>query len=427
MSASTENLKDFQEELKQYIEEHDLHDKFTAIVEALLIEKPENPIGFIVKYLLKKYPSETKDSIELEQEKVQTKLDDGNDQPKVVEPTKIEQSDESDSESDDSVKGEDNDGGNNDDDDVEKPVPVSVVKRTKRRVSVCAEKLCPIKMDAEQVKKIPKTEEEAARIQLILQKNVLFQHLDQIQLQNVQDAMFLVEHADDDVIIKQGDDGDNFYLIDQGSVDVFIKNEDDGDSKQVASYTDGDSFGELAIMYNSPRAATCIAKSGNVRLWAIDRVSFKVIMMQTAITKRNIHKGFLKNVPILSELTEYEILTIADALQEDTFEDGEVICNEHDSGNRFYIIKEGSAVCSKAVTDAEGNVSNNEVARLTNGAYFGEIALITSKPRQATVSASGKLTCLSLERKTFKRVMGCLQEIMMRNMEAYNRFQAANI
>jgi len=175
-------------------------------------------------------------------------------------------------------------------------------------------------------------------------------------------------------------------------------------------------------MYNAPRAATCMATS-SVRLWALDRVSFKVILMKTTISKRNVYKGFLQQVPILSQLTEYEILTIADALQEQSFTDGEVICKQGDTGNTFYIVKEGTAVC----TQSDGKGNQGEVARLGNGAYFGEIALLTSKPRQATVSVVGDLQCLTVDRKTFKRVMGPLGDILQRNMEQYMKFQAANI
>mmetsp|Transcript_62175 Transcript_62175/g.73647 ORF Transcript_62175/g.73647 Transcript_62175/m.73647 type:complete len:251 (-) Transcript_62175:168-920(-) len=217
--------------------------------------------------------------------------------------------------------------------------------------------------------------------------------------------------------------------------------------KHVASYQPGDSFGELAIMYNSPRAATCVAKT-NVKLWALDRVSFKIILMQTTISKRNIHKGFLRQIPLLSQLTEYEVLTIADSLVEEQFEDGDVVCHEGDEGNKFYIIKDGEAVCSKRVISQVGGggggengetttttmtggetmtAVTREVARLTKGSYFGEIALVTTKPRQATVTVAGSLKCLTLDRKTFKRVMGPIQNILMRNMEEYNKFQAANI
>lgn len=52
MSPSKEKVPDFQEELQEYIKEKDLHAKFISLVESILIEKPDNPIGFMVKYLL---------------------------------------------------------------------------------------------------------------------------------------------------------------------------------------------------------------------------------------------------------------------------------------------------------------------------------------------------------------------------------------
>ncbi len=288
----------------------------------------------------------------------------------------------------------------------------------RRRVSVCAES--PSSVDSTQVKVIPKNEAETGRILEILKNNVLFKHLDPEQMNTVKDAMVLVEYKNGDDIIKQGDDGDNFYVLDEGTVHCSVKKDEEVVFQM--DYGVGDSFGELAIMYNAPRAATCTASS-DCKLWALDRVSFKVILMKTTISKRNIYKGFLQQVPILAELTEYEILTIADALQEVSFNEGEVICKQGDKGDTFYIIKEGTAVCTqKNASGAEG-----EVARLTNGAYFGEIALLTSKPRQATVTVVGDLKCLTLDRKTFQRVMGPLQDILMRNLEQYTKFQAANI
>jgi cAMP-dependent protein kinase regulator len=181
-----------------------------------------------------------------------------------------------------------------------------------RRASVCAEKLCAVRVGSEIVKRIPKSEEELEKIHGILIQCVLFEHLDESQLQTVKDAMFPVTKEEEDIIIKQGDAGDNFYVIESGAVDVFINGGSDDPPVLVHSYNDGDSFGELAIMYNAPRAATCIAKGGQVKLWALDRSSFKVILMKTAISKRNQYKSFLTEVPIFSELNEHEILTIAE-------------------------------------------------------------------------------------------------------------------
>jgi CRP-like cAMP-binding protein len=64
------------------------------------------------------------------------------------------------------------------------------------------------------------------------------------------DAMFAVEKAPGEMIIQQGDDGDNFYVIDSGEVDVFVN----GDL--MTTIKAGGSFGELALIYGTPRAAT---------------------------------------------------------------------------------------------------------------------------------------------------------------------------
>ena len=59
--------------------------------------------------------------------------------------------------------------------------------------------------------------------------------------------------------------------------------------------------------------------------------------------------------------------------------------------------------------------------------YLLEIALLTTKHRQATVRASGSLNVLALERATFTRVFGNLDEMMKRNMEEYNKYAASGI
>jgi len=139
--------------------------------------------------------------------------------------------------------------------------------------------------------------------------------------------------------------------------------------------------------------------------------------------KRNKYKEFLSAVEMLSELNEYEVLTIADSLNEETHADQSVLCRQGEAGDTFYIVKEGTAVCYQ--TDAAGN--EIEVARLSVGSYFGEIALLTSKPRQATVKADGPLSVLSLDRKTFKRVMGPMEQILQRNMAQYTKIAAGQI
>ncbi|VEL21744.1 unnamed protein product [Protopolystoma xenopodis] len=104
--------------------------------------------------------------------------------------------------------------------------------------------------------------------------------------------MFPVHRNRDDVIIQQGDEGDNFYIIDQGQVEIFVN----GD--YISSVGEGGSFGELALIYGVPRAATVRAKT-EVKLWGIDRDSYRRILMGSTIRRRKMYQDFLSRVPIL--------------------------------------------------------------------------------------------------------------------------------
>lgn len=388
----------------RYLEEKNVKALLVLIVEAILVDKPDNAIGYVANFLLEKYPEETKELNLLKKEKP----------PSLVVANKAASNEDEMSESD-----SDEDCSSVITDESLAPIKSASSSsekppvRKKRRESVCAEKITDHAVAESELKVIDKTEAEAARILQILKNNVFFSHLDEHQMHTIQSVMFGVEKSDGDVIISQGDDGDNFYVVDSGAVEVFITSKDTGERNLVKTCEAGDSFGELAILYNAPRAASCIAK-GDVRLWALDRISFNVTMMKTTKAKRKNMTEILLKIPAFSQLTEYELLTIADTLQEETFEHGTTICHQGDRGDKFYLIHEGTAICT--ITQDGTSV---EVARLSTGSYFGEVALLTTKPRQATVTVEGKLKCSSIHRRSFNRVLGCLQTTLMRNMEEY--------
>uniref|UniRef100_A0A6U4LLS2 Cyclic nucleotide-binding domain-containing protein n=1 Tax=Phaeomonas parva TaxID=124430 RepID=A0A6U4LLS2_9STRA len=386
---------DVQAELQAYLNNKNINTLFIQIVESLLIEKPDNPIGFIVEYLRNKYP---------EQVGVTEQVAAANE----------------------FLLADDDEENSDDEDDEEDYLPEMEEMPKKpynrgggRRASVSAESVNP-NAPAPEIAKHPKSDEECALIGKLLGDNVLFKNLEEEQLKMLQDAMFPVEFEDGATIIQQGDQGDNFYILSEGTVDCFVDFE--GEQKKVLEYTTGGSFGELALLYNAPRAATCKATS-HCKLYALDRVAFKVLLMQSTIANRNQYKEFLDGVDLLDSLNDYEKLTIADALEIEAFDDGTVVCRQGEKGDCFYIVKDGEASCTQ--TDASGE--QVEVARLGQGNYFGEIALLTPKMRQATVTAVGQLKVMKLDRKTFKRVMGPLEEILKRNMEHYNKVRAQNI
>ena len=84
----------------------------------------------------------------------------------------------------------------------------------------------------------------------------------------------MVEHcvAPGEAVITQGDAGDFFYIVDAGELECFV-NRDGAEfpGVLVAEYRPGMTFGELALMYNTPRAATIIART-EASLFAIVRI-----------------------------------------------------------------------------------------------------------------------------------------------------------
>ena len=112
-------------------------------------------------------------------------------------------------------------------------------------------------------------------------------------MSRVIDAMFERKVAPGEYVIRQGDDGDNFYVIETGVFDFFKKTgrrTSDADPGQQVLRLDGHgSFGELALMYNQPRAASVVAVTGGV-VWAMDRQSFRRIVMRSAHRKRQVRQ-----------------------------------------------------------------------------------------------------------------------------------------
>lgn len=66
-------------------------------------------------------------------------------------------------------------------------------------------------------------------------------------------------------------------------------------------YENGGSFGELALMYNMPRAATIQAASAG-SLWAMDRQTFRRILLKSAFRKRKMYESLIESVPMLKAL-----------------------------------------------------------------------------------------------------------------------------
>jgi cAMP-dependent protein kinase regulator len=260
---------------------------------------------------------------------------------------------------------------------------------------------------------IQKSDDQRQRIKAAVERNFLFRQLDEEQYHDVVDAMAEKRVSSGEEVIKQGGIGDYFYIVETGTLDVYVAKPGVAPVK-VTSYGPGGSFGELALMYNAPRAATVTASSDCI-LWALDRVTFRRILMESTSKKRRMYEQFLERVPLLSSLEAYERHKIADSLESAQFEDGQVVIKQGDIGNSFYIIESGEA----RVLQKDEQGQEHELPTLSTGAYFGELSLLSNRPRAATIIAKGKLKCATLGKEAFDRLLGPIIDIVKRNTSAY--------
>lgn len=286
-------------------------------------------------------------------------------------------------------------------------------KRGRRR-AVAAESFDPT---AESDCVIPfhnKSEEQLNCLREVAKDIIFFNKCDEEQQKVLYNAMFEKCVVEDELIIQQGDDGDNFYIIEKGEYDIYII---DGDNQKcVATLKDRGYFGELALLYNCPRNATIIAKTRGV-LWGLDQKTFREIVVKATARKRQAFEELLRGVSILDSLTPYELMNLTDALNEVKFVKSDRIIKEGDMAEKMYFIMCGEV----AIRATDKNTrKEKEIARLKRGQYFGELALVLNKPRVASVYAlTETLKCAVLDIYAFERLLGPCIDIMKRNIENY--------
>uniref|UniRef100_A0A4W3KFW7 cAMP-dependent protein kinase type II-alpha regulatory subunit n=1 Tax=Callorhinchus milii TaxID=7868 RepID=A0A4W3KFW7_CALMI len=298
---------------------------------------------------------------------------------------------------------------------------------------VCAEAYNPDEEEEEDTERRivnPKTDEQRHRLQEACKDILLFKNLDQLyplifvfflqqeQFSQLLDAMFERKVEPSEHVIDQGDDGDNFYVIDRGTYDIYVIK--DGEDMLVGKYDQRGSFGELALMYNTPRAATIIATTEGA-LWGLDRGTFRRIIVKNNAKKRRMFEVFIESVPLLKSLEPSERMKIADVIGERSFQDSERIISQGDQADCFFIVEMGEVkimMKSKTMADQQDN-PEVEIARCSRGQYFGELALVTNKPRAASAYAVGEVKCLVMDVQAFERLLGPCMDIMKRNIMNY--------
>jgi cAMP-dependent protein kinase regulator len=413
-----------------------LQTKVKGIVEPMMSEMlktlPEEPMRFMLTWLinysrgdsaeingereeLENLRKEIKKYKNKEKENEKSKKQSEAESEKSEESKSVESEDVSSKEKADEFKEEQN--------EIDKEIQARRNKMMKRgqRSSVSAEVFGLYnKKSAFKPRVIPKKDSQKETIRKRCLQSFIFNSLEDQDFTQVIDAFEEKRFNAGDYVIKEGDQGDVVYLVDTGELDC-EKTFKKGDKPTfLKTYYPGESFGELALLYNAPRAATIKAKTDCI-LWALDRGTFNNIVKEAAVKKREKYENSLKNVPILSTIDNYELGQICDAVNSAKAKKGDYIIKQGEKGDKFYILDEGEAYAAKVFNPGE---EEQNVKDYKKGDYFGELALLRDEPRAASVIAKTDCKLITLDRLAFKRLLGPLEKLLQRNSEMYQKYNA---
>ena len=384
------------------------------LVYQLVLERPEEPALFMIDYL-QKTGGYTSNGITLDEKRELEKL--------RVEIKKYREMEDNNTTKEGEKEEGDKSFSDDEEEDIDDKIDQKVInakaRLSRQREAVSAEVYGNFNKKGDfKPRVIKKNDDQMQRIKARILQSFLFSNLEQTDIKVVIDSMEEKVYKPEENIIVQGENGDCLFVIETGELNCFKRFTKDGEEKLVKQYGPGDAFGELALLYNAPRAATVKAKTECV-LWAVDRETFNNIVKEAAQKKREQYENFLKSVDILSQVDAYELGQIADALKTCNYNAIDYVLKEGEMGDVFYIVVEGNAIATKTLEPGKPPV---EVKSYVKGQYFGELALIKGEPRAANIVATTNLKLISLDRLSFKRLLGPIEEILKRNSDEYVKF-----
>ncbi|CAD8190052.1 unnamed protein product [Paramecium octaurelia] len=236
------------------------------------------------------------------------------------------------------------------------------------------------------------------------QSHFVFSSMTDTQLTQLAHSMFYCKLQTGEAIIKQGDGASSFFIIQKGKINVLV------DNVPRKELTTGFGFGELALLYNAPRSATCMAVE-ECYLWGIDRHTFRKSIETIMRSEQEKNRKYLESVKFFNQLTREQKDAVAGVLISQKFNQGEIIVNEGDQASSFYIIVEGQC----GVFNKDGQ----QIAVLNPSDSFGESALKhENQVRMMTIKSIQKDTkVLALGKDMIQQILGDqVQSIIYKNI-----------
>jgi serine/threonine protein phosphatase PrpC/CRP-like cAMP-binding protein len=233
------------------------------------------------------------------------------------------------------------------------------------------------------------TEDHTVRNELVKKKKMSREQVEKIAQKNaITRAVGVYEHAEPDTLVLDLVAGDRFLLCSDGLCGYFEE--------------DLETLGRLLSNPNADEATKKLIDAANEH-GGKDNIT-AVIVTVGDVTARDstrakhlqLKREMLARMPLFRPLNDREILRVLQVTDVATFKNGERIINEGETGEELYIVLSGQTKVSRGGAD---------LAVFKPGDHFGEMALVRSQPRSATVTSDGESELMLIRRTEFFEIL----------------------
>jgi len=262
------------------------------------------------------------------------------------------------------------------------------------------------------------------RAKLSFERMPLLSGLSGDELESFMDSLELREIPANEYVYRRGEIGDHLYLIGIGSVGLEAPVAS-GKNKVYSRLVEGDFFGEHAFMSRAEHHDEAMAEV-DTNVLMIDRKTFdgwveKYPSIQSTVEefyRKRVLARILAITPVFEGVPPDARLALSEKFQLKSFTSGETVVSEGEAGDTFYLIRSGHVAVSTRGMGAQGEPI--ALGKMGEGAFFGEVSLLTDKPRTATVIADDDVELMELTRADFNEIVASYSSVL-KVVEAYQK------
>lgn len=242
-----------------------------------------------------------------------------------------------------------------------------------------------------------------------LSEHFLFSDLRENELESMVRRMKKRTYKANEWIVRRGEKTSEtdcgLFVVGLKSFVLLSENKDD-ESKRVDA---GNTFGASALMFSERHRVSVRTSSEKTELWFLGPRAFHRYRAISASKRRAKIENFVSKSKVLALLPSSCVESLADSFVTHSFLKGTVIIRENDEGDVCYFLEKGRVEISK---------DGDRMRVLTEGSFFGELALLNKEPRSATVTCLTDVNCLVIARSAFEMLSKNFSNVIRRAMSS---------